>query len=213
MRQYFRVTLGYMKYQFKRMIEYRKSFVINAISMIISYGVDFILIWVMITAFQNMNGWNKYEVMLLYAMSLASYALGGAFFNLPCTKVASSVHNGGFDDILLKPMPPLAFMVCSGFLIGYISHLSLSIFIMVVCFLNLQLSIDLWHMAYFILVVISGALIYSALFIIVTVPVFYTTKIESVRRLIFFFRDMSYKAIKFRAAHEGGNISCFATRP
>lgn len=82
MGRYLRLALVYIKYNIKWQVAYKASFIMNFISQFISYAVNFGLMWIMVNSFGNMNGWNKYEVMLLYAMSLASYAIGGAFSSI-----------------------------------------------------------------------------------------------------------------------------------
>ena len=64
---YIRLTCIFTRKAIKGMLTYRWSFVINCISQALAYAVTFLLMWIMISAFNEMNGWNAYEVMLLYS--------------------------------------------------------------------------------------------------------------------------------------------------
>jgi len=192
MNRYLRMAFVYIKYNIKWQTAYKKSFIMNFISQFVSYAVDFGLMWIMVNSFGNMNSWNKYEVMLLYAMSLASYAIGGAFFFNISLDMPKQIHSGEFDDFLIKPLNLLPYLISRNFLIGYISHLTLSITMIAICFVNIGLRLTVLEMLFFIFSVLSGAVIYSALFLLISIPAFFTTKLESLRGIVFFFRQMSY---------------------
>ena len=77
-------------------VAYRRSFVMNFFAQGMNYAVDFLLMWIMITAFDTMNGWDAFEVMLLYAVSLTAYGFGGAFFFFVRYTVLPDVLSGAF---------------------------------------------------------------------------------------------------------------------
>jgi ABC-2 type transport system permease protein len=45
---------------------------------------------------------------------------------------------------------------------------------------------------FFVLAILTSAVIYSALFLLISTPAFFTTKLDSLRGIVFFFREMSY---------------------
>lgn len=191
MNRYIRLTWLTIKYSFKSIASYRVAFIMNAISQIVSYMVDFGLTWIMVNAFGSMNGWSKHEVILLYAMSLASYALAGFFF-FNIRSMSRDIRSGQFDDILVKPMGVLPYLVCTRFNRGYVAHLALAIGLIIFCFSSLGTVLTVAKLAFFILSVCTGALIYGGMFLIATTPAFFVVESRALGNLIFFFRQMSY---------------------
>jgi ABC-2 type transport system permease protein len=52
------------------------------------------------------------------------------FFN-PCTHLAAKIRTGEFDIALAKPLSPFGHEFCMGFNLGYVSHVTLSIAVMI----------------------------------------------------------------------------------
>ena len=191
MNRYFRLTWITIKFSFKRDASFRVSFIMHRISQIVAYAVDFGLTWIMVNAFGSMNGWTKYEVILLYAMSLASYALAGFFF-FNINAITKEIRNGQFDDILVKPMNVLPYLICTRFNSGYVGHLALSIGLILFCFSHLGTVLTFAKLAFFLFTLLTGALIYGGMLLMAAAPAFFFVESEALNRLIFFFRQMSY---------------------
>jgi ABC-2 type transport system permease protein len=160
-----------------------------------NYAVNFILMWIMISPFDTMNGWTAFEVMLLYAVSLTAYGFGGAFFFFVRWSLRVDIPSGSFDDVLLKPMNPLPYLVMKNINLGYITHLTLSITMLVVCITNLGIAVTWLTVLYLVGTIACGALIYGAMFLLITGPMFLMTKAESLSSILSFFRESSWYPI------------------
>jgi ABC-2 type transport system permease protein len=173
-------------------IAYRASFAMNFFAQGLNYAVDFLLMWIMVSAFDTMNGWNAFEVMLLYAISLTAYAFGGMFFFFVRWTLLKDVVSGAFDDVLLKPMNPLPYLVMKNINLGYITHLTLSITMLVVCVSNLGIAAGLSTVFSLIWIIACGAMIFGAMFLFITGPLFLMTRADSLGTILFFFRESSW---------------------
>jgi len=112
---YIPLYLQFIKIQVKTALEYRGAFISGVIAQIIGYGATFLLVWIMISKFQTLNGWKPYEVLFLYAMNLFSYALAAFFmFNL-CVRLSDLIQTGDFDDVLTKPLNPFLYLISREF--------------------------------------------------------------------------------------------------
>lgn len=153
--RYLRLTHLFTKKAVKGMMTYRWSFLINCISQALDYSVTFLLMWIMISAFEDMNGWNAYEMMLLYAFSLFAYGIAGTFFFNIMNLLPGQILKGAFDDVLIKPVKVLPYLISSSFICNYIAHMMLSAIVMAVCFkaLHIQVTVRLLWRAAGILVV------------------------------------------------------------
>ena len=139
--RYAKLLLVFMKYSFKREITYRTSYIINRVAQACAYGTAFLLMWIMVGKFGTIHGWNRYEVMLLYASSLLSYSAAGCFVIGLYNRLQDDVRDGTFDDILVKPVHVLPFLVTSRFSWAYTSHIFLSLSVMVYSFDQLAMEI------------------------------------------------------------------------
>ena len=189
---YLRLTYVFTGKAIKAMLTYRYSFVLNCISQAMDYAVAFLLMWVMISAFDSLNGWNAYEVMLLYSFSLFAYGIAGTFFFNIMNHLPGQIWKGGFDDVLVKPVKVLPYLLASSFICNYIAHITLSILVMGLCFHALEMPVTLWLLARIIRILLFGSLIYGGLFLIVSGSAFLVTKTDALFHIMFFFREVSY---------------------
>lgn len=178
--------LEFIKLQILGVLHYKKAFTLGLIAQIASYGAEFLLLWIIITKFQDINGWNSYEVLLLYALNLCSYALASFFLASPSFRLSMMIKDGTFDEILTKPLNSFLYLVCREFNSGYLSHLLLSIVAMWVAISHLNFSFTLVHTLFFILIIISGALIQGAALLITAIPSFWVVENTSLKEVFFF---------------------------
>ena len=190
--KYMRLTGLYMKKGIKGMLTYRYSFLINCISQALDYSVTFLFMWIMISAFDDMNGWNAHEVMLLYAFSLCAYGIAGTFFFNIMNCLPEQIRKGDFDDVLVKPVKVLPYLISRGFICNYIAHMTLSGIVMIVCFEALQIRITVFFLIRIIVILLFGSLIYAGLFLFVSGSAFLVVKIDALFQVMYFFREVSY---------------------
>lgn len=187
--QYIDLYLEFIKIRLQGMIEYKKAFLTGAAAQAISYATEFFLLWVMIRQFNTIAGWSPYEVMFLYALNLLSYAIAGFFLYMPCVEMLSPmVQSGEFDAVLIKPLNPLLYMSCSTFCYGYFSHVTLSIAIIVICFIKLGIIMTPVKILFLVITALSGALIQGSAFIFTSVPTFWLTKSNSLSSFMWMSR-------------------------
>lgn len=183
---YLDLYLEFIKIRLQSMMEYKKAFLTGALAQAISYGTEFLLLWIMIQQFHSMAGWSAYEVMFLYALNLLSYAFAGFFLYMPCAEMLSPmIQSGEFDEVLIKPMNPLLYLSCSTFCYGYLSHVTLSVLIIVICFLKLGIIVTPVKILFLLVVVLSGALIQGAGFLFTSVPSFWIVKSNSLNSFMY----------------------------
>lgn len=190
--RYLRLTYFFTSKEVKGMMTYRWSFLANCISQALDYSVTFLLMWIMISAFRTMNGWNAYEVMLLYAFSLFAYGIAGTFFFNIMNLVPGQILKGAFDDVLVKPVKMLPYLISSSFICNYIAHMTLSAIVMAVCMRALKLSFTWRFLGRTAGILLCGSLIYAGLFLIVTASAFLTAKIDALFQVMYYFREVSY---------------------
>ncbi len=180
---YLRLYWEFIKISLKTMVEYRAETLAMGIAQIFGYLANFIVVAVMVSKFQTMGGWNAYEIMLLYAFNLLSYALSSMFLYRTCNNLAGQIRTGELDSVITKPTNPLAYLCTSGFVTGYWAHIILSVCLMCFCFIKLGVVFTVSKTVLLILVILGGALIQGALNLITTVPAFWFVKSNAIREI------------------------------
>jgi ABC-2 type transport system permease protein len=132
---------------------------------IFSYLGGFVVIWVTLRAFQAVQGWKAYEVVILYALDLLAYA-GSQAFVIPLWNMDELVVRGGLDDFLIRPLSPLVHIMARGFNVGYLAHICISLAALFFAYVQLGLKWDSVHWLLLVITVAGGTLIQIALTII-----------------------------------------------
>ena len=171
--KYFKLYVEFIKIRMMSIAEYRKAFFIGAIAQFIGYGAQFIVLWLMLDHFQTINGWTKYEVILLYSFNLASYALAAFFLFNPTRQLSLMIKNGTFDEVLTKPLNSLLYLICRDFNTAYFSHLTLAVSFMIISFIQLGITLGSAQFFFLVITLIGGALIQGGLMLLMALPTFW----------------------------------------
>jgi ABC-2 type transport system permease protein len=176
----------FIKIQIKTTLQYKGAFISGVIAQFFSYSVSFFMIMILIKRFNSLNGWNSYEVVMLYAINLLSYALGAFFFFNLNRNLPRMIQYGELDDILVRPINPLWYIISRDFNTGYMSHLITSIILLSMCILHLHITVTPLKLLTLVIYVIGGALIQGAMLLICSVPTFWMVKNNSITNILFF---------------------------
>ncbi|GAA3404457.1 ABC transporter permease [Paenibacillus hodogayensis] len=179
---------AFVRLKMKAMLEYRGAFFLQGICQAASYMAEFVVLWIVISQFQTINGWLPYEVLFLYALNLLSYSIAGSFVYSTAFQLPSMVQSGSFDEVLTKPMNPLLYMIGHRFAYQYASHIAVSIFILVLCYQRLDLTFTWVSACYLVLVVAGGAMIQASAFLYTSVPVFWMVQNQAISGFVFDLR-------------------------
>lgn len=183
---YLKLYVEFIKLRILGVAEYRKAFFIGAIAQFVSYFAEFFLIWVIVKEFGSINGWTAPEVLLLYGLNLASYAIAGFFFFTPTSQLSVKIMDGTFDELLVKPLNSFWYLVCREFNTAYISHFILSMLVILYSINTLSLGMRFGSYVFLIIILIGGALIQGSALILTSVPSFWIVENEGLRELLFF---------------------------
>ncbi|ODP30359.1 hypothetical protein PTI45_00220 [Paenibacillus nuruki] len=184
--QYVSLYFEFIKIQIVGIFQFKKAFTLGLIAQLASYGAEFFLLWIVIDRFNEINGWYSYEVLLLYAMNLCSYALASFFLASPSFRLSQMIKDGTFDEILTKPLNNFLYLICREFNSGYLSHLILSLVAMFIALANLNVSLNFFQTLFFIIVILSGSLIQGAALILISIPSFWVVENSMLKDVLFF---------------------------
>lgn len=181
----------FIKIRIKTMAEYRAETLITGTSQIIGYFARFVVLWIMVSKFQQMGQWNAYEIMLIYSMNLLGYSLANVFIYRTCHNLVDLIHTGDFDGIITKPTNPFMYLCCSGFMYGYWAHITLCVGMMIFCFNKLGITFTIVKVLFLILSIIGSALIQGAVQLASYVPTFWIIKSNAIQSISHYAEDFA----------------------
>jgi ABC-2 type transport system permease protein len=161
--------------QARSQMQYRLNFFAMIISMVLTYGGQFISLFWLTQRFHSIGGWKLEEVVLLYALAILAWGFCVSFFfNLHGFE--DQVRNGTFDRALLRPMNPLLHVLGSQSPIGGLGQFAFSILAFIFAFQATGLQLTFVKVAYLVLTAVGGGLILGSALIIVAAIAFWTTR-------------------------------------
>ncbi|MFB5763588.1 ABC transporter permease [Paenibacillus medicaginis] len=92
--------------QIKGNQQYRFNYFLTIFTVIFHYSVQLIAIWITLNHYENIRGWDIYEVSFIYMFFILSYGIMITFF-AGFRDFSGMIHNGEFDVILVRPHNPM----------------------------------------------------------------------------------------------------------
>lgn len=177
--------IAFTKVTFLTQLEYRGQYFMRMFSKIISWSSGFIMILVLLNRFQVIGTWTTYEVLFLYALDMLSYSVAATFFMGPFGKLPKIIQRGELDQILVRPVNPLVYLVCTKVSAGYTTNYVIGVGIIVICMRKLAVSVGFLNICWLVIVLFGGVLIHGAAFILTTVPAFWILKSDGLRQIFY----------------------------
>lgn len=168
-----KIYLSLTKFKLRESLIYKTAFWGGIIGQWFSSGVNFFTVYILINSFNDLSGWNKYEMLILYSFYLLSYSISAMFFYTPCTQLEKEIRLGNFDVIMIKPTTPIVYLIFSQINIGYISHITLSLFLLIFSFCKLNLCMSLGKIVLIIVFMIGSILIQNAIYVFSSLSSFF----------------------------------------
>lgn len=172
--------------KYKVAFEYKGAFWAASFSQILWYGVDFLLLWVLVSRFKNLAGWNADEIIFLYSMQLITYAVAGTFLFNSCISLSWRVQSGAFDDSLVVPMNPLLYEIMSNYNTDYIRHIFLAVVVFIISLIRLDIKLNLIKVILLLIFLLGGTLIQAGAMLIFSSPNFSIIRGEKLLDLFFY---------------------------
>jgi ABC-2 type transport system permease protein len=168
---YVRMSLA----QARSQMQYRFNFVANLVSMVLTYGGQFISLYWLVQRFQSIDGWKLEEIVLLYALAILAWGFAVSFF-FSLHGFEDQIRQGTFDRALLRPINPLLTVLGSQSPIAGLGQFVFSIAAFLFAVRAAHIRLTALKLLYLLLTAIGGGLILGAAIICVATVAFWTTR-------------------------------------
>ncbi len=159
----------------KTQLQYKGSFLMMFFGQFLTAFSGFLMIYFLFDRFNAVENFSVNEVLLCYATAHISFALSEIFARGFDT-FGTLVRSGDFDRILLRPGSTIFLVLCSKMDFTRFAKVLNGIVIMVFAIINSGVTWDFMKVITYILMVISGTALFSALFLIYASLCFFTTQ-------------------------------------
>jgi len=96
----------YWRLNYLTLLEYKANFFIWLAFTVVYVGSSIAALWVILSQFRSLNGWDLPQVFFLYALFYMAHTLSNTFF-FSVGQVPYQVREGEFDRFLVRPLNPL----------------------------------------------------------------------------------------------------------
>ncbi|MCL4530791.1 MAG: ABC-2 family transporter protein [Chloroflexi bacterium] len=177
---------GYFLIQrFKILMEYRLNFFIGSASTAILQAASLATIWVVMRQIPSLNGWNFYEVILIYGLLTMGESITHMFADNLWTIGWNYIRSGDFDRFLVRPIDPLFHLLADRFCHDGIGNFVTGALLIGVSMYSLHVALTPLRAIYILVAVISGGIIFIALNLITATSAFWLTESIPVTQVVF----------------------------
>lgn len=169
MKLYFR----YISILFKSQMEYRTSFILLSIGQFFVPFLTFVGMFFLFQRFNNIGGWTLHEAALCYGVIHMAFSLSECFVR-GFDSFSSLIVNGDFDRILVRPRSTVLQVLGSKFEFTRVGRLSQSMVVLIFSLSNLTVTWNIFKVITLVLMVLSGILIFSGIYILGATMCFWT---------------------------------------
>lgn len=158
-------------------LQYRASFVMDAIAAFLSTAVEFVAIVLAFTRFGLLGGWTIWQVAFLWGLTETAFGLMDMIFSgFDPPTFSQHVRRGTLDQLLLRPVPLFVQIFASEFAVRRIGRMAEGAAIFVIANANLSVDWTPLKVAYLPVVLVSAVAFYGALFVLGATASFWTTE-------------------------------------
>ncbi|MEU1487721.1 ABC transporter permease [Streptomyces sp. NPDC005752] len=159
---------------------YRASFVMTAVGNFVATGFDFVTIMLMFAHVDVLGGFTLQEVALLYGTSATAFGLADLLLG-SMDRLGRRVRDGTLDTLLVRPVPVLAQVAADRFALRRLGRITQGLLVLGYALLALDIAWTPLKVVMLPLMVLSGAAIFGAVFVVGAAFQFYAQDASEVQ--------------------------------
>ena len=156
-------------------LQYRLSFSLMCVAIVAGEACLIGLLGALLAKFRAVNGWTLPDIMLLYSLGTLAFALMKILGN-QLDDFDRYVVRGDLDTVLIKPVPPLFYILASRVELHHAARLLTGVVIFLAAFHFTEIRLTIGGGLFTIITVVSGSLIMFAFMLLSASVALLTTK-------------------------------------
>ena len=171
------------KNNIKSQLEYKASFIMNFIGQLFVFFTYYFIIIALFNKFNNIRGYNVYEILLCFSIIHFGYSVNETFFR-GIDKFEDLIIDGSLDRFLVRPHNILFQVLCTKIDFVKISRIIQALIVLVISLLNLDIIWNINKVIVLLLMLLSSILIFFGLFVLTSSYCFITIQSLEVKNLV-----------------------------
>ena len=171
-----RLVKAYIKMNLKRSIEYRGNFIIGFIGLLIINISSILILYIIISNFEDIAGWTYWENIFNYALFLTSLGLHKVIFQ-NIGNLEDYIVDGRFDRLMLRPVSPFAQIILEVINIEEITDFFLGIIGLSISSIYLKIRWSASNIIWLVLSIINGAVVFTLILSIISTLSFWLYRV------------------------------------
>lgn len=171
------------KLNIKKELEYKSSFIMNAISQFFLFFTSYFIIIGLFEKFSNIKGFTLYEVLLCFSIIHLGFAFNETFFR-GIDKFETFIIRGELDRLLVRPRGILLQVLCSEIDFVKIFRILQCLIIMIIALFKLNIVWNTYKILTLLLMIISSIFIFFSIFILTASYCFITIQGLEVKNVL-----------------------------
>lgn len=180
----------FIRTQWRSQNEYRFSFIMGILAQGTNFVFRYLALYLLVSRFGSLNGWNSRELLLIYSFSQFTYAIGSTFTHDLCRQLPNLARTGDLNSYLIRPVHSLFLAIFTNFNVGYITHFTISATVMIFSFISLGVTLNLWGILWLVITLVSGGIISGCVFLISSLPSVVAIGNVSLKNITYVFKDV-----------------------
>jgi ABC-2 type transport system permease protein len=163
--------------QIRSQMQYRVSFLMDAVSTALITGVAFLSLALILHRFGEIGGWTLGEIAFLYGMvEFAFGTMDMLFSGFDPDGFPEMIRQGKFDQVLLRPVNPFLQVLGSKFVLRRVGRMAQGVAILGLAFAMTDIEWTLGKALYLPVIYLSSVAFFGGLFIIGSTITFWTVQ-------------------------------------
>lgn len=177
--------LYYSKITIKSWFQYKVDALMRSMAVFFREATGVIVIYLTLFTFNDIDGWDTYELLLLFSFVYVTYGILIIFFT-GLRDFEFLVNTGQFDRFLLRPRGTLFQVIASNSdWFAAIGHGALGIFLFVFSASKVHIVWNFMNVMYCISSIVGGVFIQAAIFLFAASLSFFFIRTGSIRELLY----------------------------
>jgi len=174
--------------QLRSQMQYKVSFVLSLIGSFLACVTEFGVVLVLFSRIQLLAGWALAEVALLYGLSGICFAVA-ELFAAALDNFQVYIVRGTFDRVLVRPRGALLQVIAEDFALRRLGRIAQAALVMLIAFGLLGVAWSIDKVIVLALALLSGTIIYFAIFVLGATFCFWTVQAKEVTHVLTYVGD------------------------
>lgn len=191
MLRYLDIYKDFVKQYFKILMQSKANFFIGIICFVLSQVTGILFITMVFETIPDLNGWSFYEILFIYGFAQLPRGIDHLISDYIWLFSKNTIIKGEFDRYLLRPLNPLFQVFAERFQLDALGEILTGIVIVGYSITNLSITITATKVIAFIIVIFSGAVIYTAIKLFFASLAFWIKESFPILNIVYMFSDFT----------------------